>query len=166
MRGEDIARVCESMKVGEIEEPPVGLEPTTCALRMRRSADVTPCRDNHLRESPRSAGIKTGSLFLTSPHPSAPESHGQDAALARVVAAWPELPEPIRRAILALIDSAAPAGSDTEQSAAGAHADQTAEPPAQPQPSDTSLSTPAEVSPGSRPAGRARRAGRRKKPEP
>jgi len=33
-----------------------------------------------------------------------------DAELARVVAAWPELPELIRRAVLALIDSQAHAG--------------------------------------------------------
>jgi len=35
----DVASDCERMKSLETEEPPVGLEPTTCALRMRRSAD-------------------------------------------------------------------------------------------------------------------------------
>ncbi|HJZ54481.1 MAG TPA: hypothetical protein VKE74_05960 [Gemmataceae bacterium] len=32
-----------------------------------------------------------------------------DPELARVVGAWPNLPEPIRRAVLALVGSASPA---------------------------------------------------------
>jgi hypothetical protein len=41
---------------------------------------------------------------LTVPLTGAPET---DTDLARVVATWPDLPAPIRRAVLALIESAA-----------------------------------------------------------
>lgn len=38
------------------------------------------------------------------PEPLARES-GKDPDLARIVAAWPNLPDPIRRAVLALVDA-------------------------------------------------------------
>jgi hypothetical protein len=37
--------------------------------------------------------------------PDTPEATPLDPDLARVAAVWPELPEPIRRAILALVES-------------------------------------------------------------
>jgi len=68
--------------------------------------------------------------------------------LRRVMEAWPELPEAIRRAVLALVDSAAPAAepSGGTKTPTGAES--------------------AETSKTSRRARRARPARRRKKPEP
>jgi len=47
---------------------------------------------------PEQGGAESGALTIA------------DAELARLVAAWPTLPEPIRRAVLALVNSATPAG--------------------------------------------------------
>lgn len=40
------------------------------------------------------------------PHREGPEGPGLDPQLQRLVDAWPSLPEPIRRAVAALIDAA------------------------------------------------------------
>ena len=45
-------------------------------------------------------GAKSGAV--------SPDRSATDADLARIVAAWPTLPEPIRRAVLALIDMTLP----------------------------------------------------------
>jgi hypothetical protein len=45
-----------------------------------------------------SGGAKSGAV--------SPDRSATDADLARIVAAWPTLPEPIRRALLALVESA------------------------------------------------------------
>ncbi len=50
--------------------------------------------------------------MLPEPIAHEPENRPADPDLARVTAAWPNLPEPIRRAALALIGSAAPPAAE------------------------------------------------------
>ncbi len=71
-------------------------------------------------EGTRTPDIQIHSLTAANPKPVVPQGICGDAPavvaqrlpndpdLARLVAAWPSLPEPIRRAVLALIDSAQP----------------------------------------------------------
>jgi hypothetical protein len=69
------------------------------------SACVTP--DNRLGKKTSDGDAESGAR---------PDGDGlptsTDPDLARLVAAWPMLPEPIRRAVLALIDSVHPTPSD------------------------------------------------------
>jgi hypothetical protein len=55
--------------------------------------------DGKLRQTPSRSAAKSGAVETN--------ATPIDADLARVMAAWPALPEPIRRAVLALIDAGA-----------------------------------------------------------
>ena len=77
------------------KEPTVGLEPTTYALRKNCSPTTTPDSAS-IYATDSTSGAATGAVTPTDPE------------LARVVEAWPTLPEPLRRAVLALVGTADP----------------------------------------------------------
>ncbi len=78
---------------------PVGFEPTTTRLKVSNARIATPDDDSTLRQTD-SAGAVPGAVTGES-------EGGTDPELARILAAWPTLPEPLRRAMLAMIDATA-----------------------------------------------------------
>jgi hypothetical protein len=76
---------------------PLGLEPKTCGLKVPSDEVASDFSDNDFADSPQTACTNSGHLLA-----SAVEF---DPDFPHVRAAWPTLPEPIRRAILAIIAS-------------------------------------------------------------
>ena len=59
-------------------------------------------------EEPNPLPVKTSGETAPRPYRACakpPDAEAPDPALARIIRAWPELPEPIRRAMLALVES-------------------------------------------------------------
>lgn len=75
----------------------VGLEPTAHGLKGRQPTTVSSRNDNALRDQ---AEARYTKRYTCSPDPE------PDPDLASVVEAWPDLPEPIRRAILLITEAA------------------------------------------------------------
>ena len=80
---------------------PIGLEPTTYWLQTSEPADVNPCQTK--------AGVPLDGARCTVGCTNSPETASKPASmsneLARVVAAWPSLSEPVRVGILAMVES-------------------------------------------------------------
>jgi hypothetical protein len=76
---------------------PLGLEPRTTRLKVPSSPIATPSPDSTLRHQDETVALPVALTEQGS------ERGINDPDLARVVAAWPALPESIRRAMLALI---------------------------------------------------------------
>lgn len=71
---------------------PAGFEPTTCGLGNRRSAS----------EAPELQEVTTAPQATPADSPAVPpDAHGTE--LARIIAAWPKLPESVRAGILAMV---------------------------------------------------------------
>ena len=71
----------------------VGIEPTTYGLKVRRRQDVTSCHATPSDDADSVLALCLATIKETCPR------------LATVVDTWPELPEPIRAAILAMVHS-------------------------------------------------------------
>ena len=78
---------------------PVGLEPTRFRLEGGKRSEET---------TGKSSLSPTGTESDALPDAQAPT----DPDLSRVITAWPNLPEPIRRAVLALVTPSTPAGAE------------------------------------------------------
>ena len=105
-----------------------GLEPPT----------VTTCKDSSLRKSSAAGGAESGAVGR--------QTTPDDPELRRVVAAWPTLLDPIRRAVLALVDTVSGVtGTETpaDADANGGFGDKSAAVPSPDDSSETGPGTPA-----------------------
>ena len=80
---------------------PRGLEPLTSCMPCRRPVDVNPCGTT--TDAPPEGGRCTPGC--TNSPETGPDTAEMPDDLAVVVAAWPDLPEPIRAGILAMVKS-------------------------------------------------------------
>jgi hypothetical protein len=74
----------------------LGFEPRTYGLKVRGPVDVTDLRDNDL-------GNAAATVDTEWDTPIGNSAVLVDAELAQIVASWPTLPDPIRRAIVAMV---------------------------------------------------------------
>ena len=98
---------CEEITAGEQVVHPVGFEPTTFG-----SVDRKPDASN---------ATNPGTSLLSTPPRAAPGAAAAhaNADLAKLVAAWPSLPEAMRRAVLAIVEASAPQTTSTASASKG-----------------------------------------------
>ena len=75
-----------------------GLEPVTSCVSSRKQPSTKPCQRRDLGDP--------AAPVCTSVCTDLPESDRIDADLAKVVAAWPTLPDPLKAGILAMVKAA------------------------------------------------------------
>jgi hypothetical protein len=82
---------------------PTGVEPVTQNAERSDSQRLTANGPDAFAQP----FTRAGGIRRTSMDAAAPDSLSTDADLAKVIGAWPELPEPLRAGIVAMVNAAA-----------------------------------------------------------